>query len=100
MNGPPYGRRILLEAAALHQGGMQVEVVWHDSRPDDSYGHVQHACLAEMRRQQSLSHLSKTGVRLGKHKNLDEVTNRDGGNQYYYNGLDRAHSEALQSKQQ
>ena len=38
---------VFLQLAALHQGGVQVEIVRHHRGADDADGHVQHARLAE-----------------------------------------------------
>ena len=53
-----------------------------------------------MRREQCASHLQKTGLRLRKDENFDEVANADGRDQQQNNGLDRPHPEPLQAQQQ
>src|SRR5690348_16918829 len=79
---------------------MQVQIVRHDGRANDSDGDVDHSDVAKIRRDQGLAHLQKIGMGLRQNKNLNQVTNGNGRNQNEDNGLDRAHSVTLQGKQQ
>src|SRR5208283_2109600 len=79
---------------------MQVEIVGHDGRADDSDGDVEHASLAEVRRNQGLSHREETGLCLREDKDFDEVTDGDGGDQQQNHGFNAAHSKLLKSEEE
>ena len=99
-NGAADGALVLLQLAALHQGRVQIQVVRHDGRADDADGDVDHAGLAEVRRDQGAAHLQKAGLGLRQDEDLDEVADADGRHQQQHDRLDRAHAEALQRQQQ
>src|SRR6185437_15089167 len=79
---------------------MQVQIVRHDGRANDSDGNIDHPSVAEIRRDQSPTHLQKIGVRLWQYKNLNQVTNGDGRDQDQHDRLNSAHSVTLQGQQQ
>src|ERR1700733_3292691 len=91
---------VLLQFAALHQGRVQIQIVRHDGGADDADGHVEHACLAKVRRQKCLAQLEEMRARLGKNEYLDEIACADGRDQQQDHCFDCAHAKALQSKKQ
>src|SRR5690242_464204 len=99
-DGSPDRRYILLQLAALYQGGVQVKIMRHHGGADDADGDVQHSRLTEVRRNQRPPHLQKAGMSLGENKNLDKVAHRDGRDEHKNYGLNGAHSKALQGQQQ
>jgi hypothetical protein len=56
--------------------------------------------MTEAWRQQSPPHFDETGLRLGKNKQLDEVTNTNRGYEQQDDGFDCAHAESLQGKKE
>src|SRR5271170_3820773 len=99
-DGAADGRFVLLQLAALDEGGVQIEIVRHHGGADDTDRDIQHSNVAEMRGDEGSSHLEEAGLSLRKDKNLDEVTDGDGCDQHKHDGFDGAHAEALQGEKQ
>ena len=74
---------------------MQVKIVRHYGRADYANRHIQHSNLPQMRRDERVPDFQKPRLSLREHKNLDKVTDRNGGHQQEDHGLDRAHAEPL-----
>src|SRR5205823_7475721 len=95
LQGAPDGSIIFLQSTTLDESGVQVKIVRHYGRADDADGHIQHSNLPQMWRNERMPDFQKARLGLREHKNLDEVTDRNGGHQQQDHGLDRAHAESL-----
>src|SRR5579864_477245 len=73
LQGSSDGRIIFLQATALHEGRVEIEIVGHHGSANDPDCDVEHAGLAEAGTQKRLPEFQKTRPRLRKNKDLDEV---------------------------
>src|SRR5437899_367058 len=81
INGTADRRFILLQFAALHQGGVQVQVMWHDCRADDTDCDIEHSWRAQRWPHESMTHFQEIRSCLWQNENLDEITACYGGHQ-------------------
>ena len=99
-NGGGDGRFLFFQLAALHQGGVQVKVVGHDSGPDNADGHVKHPGPRQAGHQQGMTQLPETGVSLRDDEDFNVIADADGGDEHQHDGLDGANAKALQGQEQ